>query len=224
MNRNINRKREKQIIRFILVVAVLFGTSVLAASISTKLVYVAKYTDGQADVISNLTSGIVAAIAAAFVLYELRAGEQERIRQIDIEEASFLLQYNQAFIQDSNMTEVESLLEAQAFYGRKDPIITEENRQKFVNYMVYLEGLSPLILHRILTLSHIDDLMAYRFFIAVNNPEVQEKELKRFPGDYRGCYKLYKAWSDYRKKRGYEIHLEETALNKWEDFDKYAAE
>lgn len=75
----------------------------------------------------------------------------------------------------------------------------------------------------ILTLEHIDDLMAYRFYLAVNNPEVQEKELKRFAGDYRGCFKLYKIWTAYRKEKGYEIHQEQTALDKWEDFEKYAA-
>lgn len=222
MKKRSKLSRERQIFRFILIVVGLFAVSVLVASLSTAFMYGIKYTDGQADVVASMTSGIVAAIAATFVLFELRSGEQERIRQNDIEEASFILQYNQSFIQDGNMAEVECLLEAQAFYGRTEPIINEENRQKFVNYLVYLEGLAPLILHEILTLDHIDDLMAYRFFLATNNPEVQEKELKRFAGDYRGCFKLYKKWIAYRREKGYETHLSDTALDKWEDFEKYA--
>ena len=223
MKRNEFSRKRPQVVRFILIAVGLFAVSVLAASLSNVFLYGVNFTDGQTNAIAGLTSGAVAAIAAGFVLFELRTGEQERIRQNDIEEASFLLQYNQSFIQDSNMTEVENLLEAQAFYGRTEPIITDENRQKFVNYLVYLEGLAPLILRGILTLEHIDDLMAYRFYLAVNNPEVQEKELKRFAGDYRGCFKLYKIWTAYRKEKGYEIHQEETALDKWEDFEKYAA-
>ncbi len=219
--REYHRKRP-QVLRFVLIAVGLYAVSVLAACVTTTLIYVSQQSDGAVAALSQLTSGVVSAIAAGFVLYELRNGEQERIHQNDIEEASFLLQYNQAFIQDSNMTEVESLLEDQAFYGRTDPIITSENRQKFVNYLVYLEGLAPLILRGILTFEHIDDLMAYRFYLAVNNPEIQEKELKRFAGDYRGCYKLYKLWTQYRNEKGYEIHLSDTALDKWEDFEKYA--
>lgn len=149
MKRNEFSRKRPQVVRFILIAVGLFAVSVLAASLSNVFLYGVNFTDGQTNAIAGLTSGAVAAIAAGFVLFELRTGEQERIRQNDIEEASFLLQYNQSFIQDSNMTEVENLLEAQAFYGRTEPIITDENRQKFVNYLVYLEGLAPLILRGI---------------------------------------------------------------------------
>ncbi len=209
--------------RYLLIVLGMFSAAMLVSAISSIVLRGALFTDNQSEVIADLSSGVIAAIAAGLVLFELKAGEQERIHQNDIEEASFILEYNQSFIQDNNMTEVESLLEAQAFYGRTEPIITDETRQKFVNYLVYLEGLAPLIIRGVLNLEHIDDLMAYRFFLAVNNPEVQEKELKRFAGDYRGCFKLYKIWAAYRIEKEYEIHQKETALDKWEDFEKYAA-
>jgi hypothetical protein len=64
--------------------------------------------------------------------------------------------------------------------------------------------------------------MAYRFFIAVNNPELQEKELFKFPEYYKGCFKLYKEWSQYRNKHDLKIPMEDTALNKWSDFSKYS--
>ena len=171
---------------------------------------------------ADMISGVIAAIAAGLVLIELKASERERARQNDIEEASFLLQYNQSFIQDPNLVEVQSLLERAAFYGKTDEIISSRTRQKFVNYLVYLEGLSPLILHGILNLDHIDNLMAYRFFLAVNNREVQDKEIKKFPEYYRGCFRLYKLWSAYRKQRSLVIPFEETALDLWEDFSKHA--
>lgn len=111
MNKKDYRKRKQpQVIRFILIAVGLFAVSVFAASIFNTLLYGIRFTDGQTNAIAGLTSGAVAAIAAGFVLFELRTGEQERIHQNDIEEASFLLEYNQAFIQDSNMTEVESLI------------------------------------------------------------------------------------------------------------------
>ena len=45
-----------------------------------------------------------------------------------------------------------------------------------------------------LRISAVNDLMAYRFFIAVNNPVAQELELKPFKDYYKGIFKLYPVW------------------------------
>ena len=177
------------------------------------------FSDEQSSVIAEMVSGIIAAIAAGLVLFELKAAEKERIRQNDIEEASFILQYNQTFIQDPNMAEVESLLEQNAFYGLESPIITKENRQKFVNYLVYLEGLAPIIMSGILKFEHIDNLMAYRFFLAVNNPELQREEILPFASYYQGCFRLYSLWADYRAEHRLDIPLKDTSLDKTEIFE-----
>ena len=87
----------------------------------------------------GMVEGIIGAIATGLVLYQLKVGEKTESHQSDIEEATFLLQYNQTFIQDANMLEVERLLEDQAYYDQKArEIISSENRQKFINYLVYL--------------------------------------------------------------------------------------
>ena len=52
-----------------------------------------------------------------------------------------------------------------------------------------------LVNNGVLRISAINDLMAYRFFIAVNNPVVQELELKPFKDYYKGIYKLYPVWA-----------------------------
>lgn len=201
----------------------IFTVSILASSISNMVFNGLRFSDADSGVIADLSSAVISSVAAGLVLYQLKNSEQERIRQGDIEEATFILQYNQAFIQDPNMAEVEKLLENQTHYEKKnEEIITSENRQKFVNYLVYLEGLAPLILHGVLELEHIDDLMAYRFYLAVNNKELQEKELKKFAEYYRGCFKLYKTWTEYRKSHDLEILLEENGLDRWEKFNNYA--
>ena len=68
----------------------------------------------------------------------------------------------------------------------------------------------------------IINLLSYRFYLAVNNKEVQEKELKPFADYYRGCFKIYKIWTEYRKKKGYSILLEDSALDKWDKFNIYS--
>jgi len=174
------------------------------------------------DLIASIVDGVVAAIAAALVICELRHSSNTEESKKDIEEAQFILQYNQAFIQDENMVEVERILERTMEGACKGPIITEESRQRFINYLVYLEGLAPLILRGVLQLEHIDDLFAYRFFLAVNNKELQDSELKKFPEYYRGCFKVYKLWKQYRVNSGLPILQEENSLDKWSDFKRYA--
>lgn len=141
-----------------------------------------------------------------------------------------MLQYNQTILQDENMVLVESLLENQAYYDtERREILTSENRQKIVNYLVYLESIAPLVLNGVLTLDHIDNLMAYRFFIAVENVELQEKELFPFADYYRGCFKLYKIWKDFRCEHKLKTPVDDCKnsyalrkLSDWEHFDTFA--
>lgn len=180
-------------------------------------------SDGEViGVASNMLEGVIAAAAAGLVIHELRQNERQDKRENDIKEATFLLQYNQAFIQDPNMNLVESLLEKQSVYGHTEPIIDDDNRQKFINYLVYLEGLAPLILNDIMRLEHIDDLMSYRFFLAVNNQELQQDQLNSFPQFYRGCFKLYRKWTSYYAMNGMEIPFSDHSLDKLPIFDEYS--
>ena len=208
--------------QYILLTIVILFVALLISNISSSLMWRIGLTEDKTSVIAGMLSGVLAAVAAGLVLFQLRENEKEQIRQNDIAEATFIMQHNQSFIQDKNMCDVQHLLEEQAHYGRKEEIINDENRQHFVNYLVHLEGLAPLIIEGLLNLEHIDDLLSYRFYLAVNNKELQEKELKPFADYYRGCFKIYKIWTEYRKKRGYSILLEETALDKWDKFKIYA--
>lgn len=179
----------------------------------------------QFDVTASIIDGAVGAIAAGLILYELHISIYTEERQGDIEEAQFLLEYNQTFIQDKNMAMVEHELEMwmEKSSPRHEKMkITDENRQQFINYLVYLEGIPPLIFRDILKLEHIDDLMAYRFFLAVNNRELQEDQLFRYADYYRGCFKLYSIWKDYRIRQNYPIPLLEYSLDRWIDFEKYS--
>lgn len=72
--------------------------------------------------------------------------------------------------------------------------IEKDERQNLVNYLVHLEGIATLINNGMLRLSSINDLMAYRFFIAVNNPIVQDFEICQYQEYYQRIINLNKAW------------------------------
>ncbi len=167
----------------------------------------------EASLVTSMLEGIVASIAIAQVLQQLKRDESIEQEQTDIIEARFILEYNQAFIQDENMTQVEELLERQ-MEGATEKVIDSSHRQKCINYLVYLEGLAPLIMRDVLKLEHIDDLMAYRFFLAANSPAMQEDQLFQYPEYYLGCFRLYRRWKEYRLSEGKDILQGDTPLDR----------
>ena len=85
-------------------------------------------------------------------------------------------------------------------------------RQDLVNYLVHLEGVAALVNEGVLHLDVITDLMAYRYFIAVNNPVVQQKELLPYRDYYQGIFRLYDNWSKTLGEG--KVPLAEYALSK----------
>lgn len=69
-----------------------------------------------------------------------------------------------------------------------------------INYLVYLEAFVALLKNKQFQYKDVDDLYGYRFFIAINNPVLQENEL--FPDFmyYNGCFDVYDEWKEYREK------------------------
>ena len=49
----------------------------------------------------------------------------------------------------------------------------------------------------------------------------RDVHLKPYAEYYRGCFKLYKVWAEYRRRIGEVILLSENALDKWENSEKY---
>lgn len=156
---------------------------------------------------------IVAIFAAVFVFLELRQSKR-------LNEAQLIKELNCEFINNESLSLVEHKLEIYYSHYRHVQNETEKKslkleldldtnsneRQYLVNYLVHLESIASLVNGSILKLSVISELMAYRFFIAVHNPEVQEVELRPYKEFYRGCYKLHEKWTkQLQKEEKYRI-------------------
>lgn len=124
-----------------------------------------------------------------------------------LNEAQFIMELNEQFLSDSNLSDVEWELEKYYNRYRKDELTEEycdkfeeqfdlekRQRQHLVNYLVHLEGIAALVNNGVIHLDAIDDLMSYRYFVAVNNPIVQKLELLEYPDYYKGCIGIYDAW------------------------------
>jgi len=131
-----------------------------------------------------------------------------------LNEAQFITDLNEQFICNDKMSEIEWELEK--FYNKyRKGEVTEEylkafrekydlenrDRQHLVNYLVHLEGIAALVKNKVLHIDMIDDLMSYRYFIAMNNPVVQEIELLEYPDFYKGCIQIYQKWVNHMETK-----------------------
>ena len=176
---------------------VIFGTFVLYVAL-----FALKKIGAPAEMISDaagIGEVVVAIVAAIMIIYQLEQEREVEQRENQIQEAGFIVQCNQIFLENEKMQYIESCL-----MNEDMGICTLEERwddemlQDCVNYLVYLEGIAPLILANIIKIETIDNLFAYRYFIAVNNPLLQKKSLDCYDRFYKGCFMIYKEWRNYR--------------------------
>lgn len=137
-----------------------------------------------------------------------------------LDESSYIMNLNNQFISNKDMSFIEHELELYynqyaALYNSKyvDDFEKEisnihlglnlsrssEECQKLINYLVYLEALAAMVENEVIHLDIIDNLFSYRFFIAVNNPVVQENELFPYADYYKGIFNLSERWIDNHK-------------------------
>ena len=155
---------------------------------------------------------IITAVVGAFGIWLELNKEQE------INQASFILSINSDFYALGGKgtmytADLEKMLD-EDFSGVKKLELKKEHQVMVVQYLVWVKTLSSLINRRMIKISAIDDLFSYKFFVAVNNAQIQEMELIPYKAAYRGIYKAHKLWKKYREKRGLEIYNESTDLSK----------
>ncbi len=160
---------------------------------------------------------IITAVVGAFGIWLELNKEQE------INQASFILSINSDFYAMGGKgtmyaADLEKMLD-EDFSGIKKLELTKENQVMVIQYLVWLKTLSSLINRRMIKISAIDDLFSYKFFVAVNNKQIQEMELIPYRTAYRGIFKAHKIWKKYRQKHNLEIYNEETDLSNLADYE-----
>ena len=140
----------------------------------------------------------------------------------NLNEASFLVDYSAQFYNTYDCSDLMNELEK----CRSNPeyrIDTEKYYLHIVGYLEWIETLAALVNTGLLSLEKIDDVMSYRFFIMVNNPQMQEREIIPSREFYRGTYVLYGSWERYKQKKGQPIVLAQHALSATEGYDEIVA-
>lgn len=168
---------------------------------------------------SEMAERIVSVITAATAVIGAVALFLQFKRDKMLNEASFLLEYSQQFYSTYHCGDLMNELEK----CRVDPAYSldiDTYYQQIVGYLEWLETLASLINTDVLQISRIDNVLGYRYFLIVNNKQVQDAEIRVNGAFYRSIYEVYAPWADYRKKRNLPIIFEEYDLRKTEEYQK----
>ena len=142
----------------------------------------------------------------------------------EIARATFIKELNQSYVENKDYMDVYNMLQNcydKACEYHPDNQVCNDckmNIEKGVisNYLTFFETLYILKKRRVINFKIIDDLFAYRFFIAVHSEYFQKSKLESQPDNFKNIFKLEKEWLDYRVSAGKNDRNElDIALNRF---------
>ena len=128
----------------------------------------------------------------------------------EIARATFIKELNQSYVENSDYMQVYNML--QNCYdetcdhhpnnGVCDKCQINIEKGVISNYLTFFETIYILKERKVLDFKIIDDLFAYRFFLAVHSEYFQKSKLIPQPENFKNIFKLEREWLDYRVKVG----------------------
>lgn len=98
---------------------------------------------------------------------------------------------------------------------------TDGDKYDLLSYFGFFENLQFFLEKKIIKISEVNDLFSKRFFIAINNPYVQE-EISKNAESWTNIYKLYKTFVTYKNDKNIKIPYKQYALSKTKEYLKYS--
>jgi len=153
---------------------------------------------------------IVSTVEAVAVIVSLIIAISQIKGSKEIARATFIVQLNQAYVENPDYMKLYNCLQ-ECFDSECEHSDTCNNETKCYleiekgvvsNYLTFFETVYLLEKDGAISLQLLDDLFAYRFFLAVHSKFVQQVKLKTQPRNFKNIFCLEKKWLDYRKKRG----------------------
>ncbi len=142
---------------------------------------------------NELKTSEILAIATA-IIGVISLGNEMR-RGKNLAEAEFLVNLNNIFTSNDDYKEAYIALDSYDFQTKPDLTLTNST---ISNYLTFFETFYLLIKRKVITISMVDDLFSYRFFIAVHNPHIQKVKIFKSPENFKNIFCLEKMWMEYR--------------------------
>jgi len=144
----------------------------------------------------------------------------------EIARATFIMELNQNYVENEEYMRVYNTL--QSIYDDKQegklPHATETKKIEkgaISNYLTFFETIYILKNRGVISFDIVDDLFAYRFFLAVHSELFQKMKLGPQPENFKNIFKLEKEWLEYRVSIGKNSKEElKEAVEKCEELKK----
>ena len=124
-----------------------------------------------------------------------------------------LIDQNNYFHDNDHLMKVYSILEESPASGYNENLWKDVQPTDIACYCTFFENLYLLYRNKIARIEDLDDLFGYRFFVFVNNPFVQEHHILPTSSSYNEIFRLYAAWSKFRRQKGTSIPRAEYAFS-----------
>ena len=129
-----------------------------------------------------------------------------------INQSSFIIEFYKSFYENENNLKVLDILDRK--YSKldhrdlKDPALYTD----ILNYALWIRTLCNLIDRSVVTFDTIDEIFSYKFFVFLNNKDIQELELIPCGELYKLIYRTHRKWTDWRIKNGLKVLMPEEDL------------
>ena len=193
------------------------GRSQIVTIISLILVFIAlaiSYFFDEASELVTITATLTAVIGVFAVYIQIRKSKL-------IGQSSFTIEISKYFYEVPGLRSLVHKLGRNIDVEHKEYVVKQSERPILIKYLNYIKTLATLVEEKVLTIETLNTVLAYEFFIVLNNKSVQKLEIAPFANCYYDIFELYYKWTEYRKKRNLEELSPTHALSNLKEYKEY---
>lgn len=159
--------------------------------------------------ISDSAAFITAVIGVVAIWYQMK-------KDADISKAEFILTLNCNFQDNDNISYIYTKLKEKR--DGTNYSFTEEDGRKMGEYIMFFQTMYFMIDEGVIDIRMIDRLFSNKFFLFMNNPDVQKYQLK-YTTINKPILELYCLWINYRRRNDmpllYPEHMPHETMAKY---------
>lgn len=157
---------------------------------------------------------IISIIEAIGLIVSLGIAVHQLTDSKEIARATFITEINRAFVENEHYMKLydafQDCLDGKCRFCENGTCQRDNSsicqldfpKSDVSNYLTFFETIYLLTKDHVIDFDMIDDLFAYRFFLAVHHPFVQQTKLQVQPQNFKNIFLLERDWISYRKAHG----------------------
>lgn len=169
--------------------------------------------DNDISVIISFFEALGLIISLIIAIYQL-------VDSKEIARATFITEINKSFVENSDYMNLYDALqncydnkcEYKSTCSNKAPCRISFPKSVASNYLTFFESIYLLKKKGVISFELLDNLFAYRFFLAVHSKFVQEAKLKPQPQNFINIFHLEHEWLLYRRSIGKDTNKNENTV------------